>query len=163
MDIRERRKRLDLLFPRIKALVLDVGFANVIQNELDVRTLFHEPNGIGELWVEDTDIEAQSIVGECFNAAHKVGLDAEIHAFGLDEAAYSFDERVLCQFFDERCYLFSLFEGCPCDNALNPRFYCCCEGGNPCCLFQTVIGMCIALDKDDGFDVQFAGRGVVIF
>jgi len=30
MDIRERRKRLNLLFPWIKQLVLDVGFADVI-------------------------------------------------------------------------------------------------------------------------------------
>ena len=98
MDIRQRRERLNLLFPRVEQLVFDVGLADVVQDELDVRTLFHEPNGIGELWVEDTDVETQSVARECFNTVHEVGLDTEIYAFGLDESTDTFHERISASF-----------------------------------------------------------------
>jgi len=110
-----------------------------------MRTLFHKPNRIGELRVKDADIEVEPVARKCFNTTYKVGLNAKIHAFGLDETADTFDEWVLCQFFNEGCHLCSLFEGCPCNNALNPRLYCCCEVGNPGSLFQAIIGMRIAL------------------
>ena len=84
MDVWERRKRLDLLFPRLKQLVLDVGFTDVVQDELDVRTLFHKPNGVGELRVEDTDIEAESVAVKRFNTVYEVGLDTEIDAFRIE-------------------------------------------------------------------------------
>ena len=112
MDIRERRERLDFLLPRIEKLILDVRFADMVQDELDMRTLFHEPNCIGELRVENTDVETQSVARERFDTAHKVGLNTEINAFGLDEAADTFDESVLRQFFDERSYLCAFFERC---------------------------------------------------
>ncbi len=111
MDIRKSRKRLNLLFPRIEKLTFNIGFADVIQDELDVRTLFYKSNRVGELRMENTEVETQSIVGKHSNAAYKVGLDAEINAFGLDESTDTFHEWILRQFFDERRDLFPSSSG----------------------------------------------------
>ena len=94
MDVREFRQRLYLLLPRLKQLILDVGFAEMIQDKLDFGALLYQSERIGELRMEDTEVETQPVVSEGFDPVHEIGLDAEVNAFGLDEAANAFDERV---------------------------------------------------------------------
>jgi len=48
------------------------GFADVIQDELNVRALAHHLDGVGHLTVGDTDIEAQAIVEERLHPFHKI-------------------------------------------------------------------------------------------
>ena len=153
MNVRECREGPDLLFPRVKKLVLDVGFADMVQDELNMRTLFDKSNRIGELWMEDTDVETQSVARKDFNTTDKVGLDTEVYVFGLDEAADAFDKPIFLLIFRQRVPLVDLLRAVPTQRSLESEALpLVARSVTHAVSFKTVIGMCVALNKNDGFD-----------
>ena len=91
-DIGHFRQGLQFVLPRVENLVLDVGLADMIQDEGDIGALPDEFDGVRQLRVEDADIEGQPVRRQQADAFNKPGLKAEISVLGLQQAADALDQ-----------------------------------------------------------------------
>ena len=95
MDVALRCERLDVPAPGLGQPGLDAGLADVVEHEADVRALPDHLDHVGQMVVEDADVEAEVVRRQQLEAGDEVGLDAEIGiGLGLDEPPHRAQDLV---------------------------------------------------------------------
>ena len=90
-----RRERGKIDAPRVEPSPADVGLAQMIEHDGDVRTGPREVGQGRELLVDDAGVERQVVRREPLDPRDQLGPRQERHRLGLQQPAHTHHERVL--------------------------------------------------------------------
>src|SRR4030095_2553376 len=89
-DVRERGDFVQTFAPSLELFLFGVGtqvrVAAMIENEVDVRTLFDQVYRPGELARQYAEVECQTVVFERFHVLDESGSGRELVRFGVENA-----------------------------------------------------------------------------